>query len=150
MAVLASAGSVGSLPTLPASTGWVTLDRDGNSVACTATMDNLFGTGRIAPGTGILLAAAPHPLPLLSAAIAWNPNLRGFRAAVAGTGQEGAALATAAGLFNTIRAGTAMPVPVPEPGRADIIACSRYLPDNDGSCSWAVDPRNVGLAAGGN
>ncbi|MDT7953718.1 MAG: gamma-glutamyltransferase [Acetobacteraceae bacterium] len=150
LAVLASGGEGGSLPTLPASTGWLALDRDGNAVACTVTMDNLFGTGRIAPGTGLLLASAPNPAPLLSAALAWNPNLRGFRAAAVGTGQEGAPLATAVAMNNALHSANALPVPVPSPGRADAIACSRYLPDSNESCSWAVDPRTPGLAAGGN
>lgn len=150
MAVLASGGSGGGLPNLPASTGWLVLDRDGNSVACAATMDNLFGTGRVAPGTGVLLAAAPRPMPLLSVAMAWNPSLRGFRAAVTGTGQEGAALAAAAGMYNALHSDTAMPRSVPEPGRANVISCARYLPDSSGTCTWAVDPRSSGLAAGGN
>ncbi len=150
MTVLASGGTGGTLPTLPASTGWLTLDRDGNAVACTVTMDNLFGTGRIAPGTGLLLATVPNPAPLLSAALAWNPNLRGFRAAVVGTGQEGAPLATAVAINNALRSASALPVPVPAPGRADAIACARYLPDSNESCTWAVDPRTPGLAAGGN
>ena len=149
MAALARPGG-GSLPNLPASTGWITLDRVGNSVACVATMDNLFGTGRIAPGTGMLLAAAPRPLPLLAAALAWNPNLRGFRAAVTGTGQDGAALAAGFAMSNALRSATALPAPAPEPGRANAIACARYLPDSPGACSWAVDPRTPGLAAAGN
>ncbi len=150
-AVLASGGAGGTLSSLPASTGWLVLDRDGNSVACVATMDNLFGTGRIAPGTGILLAAAPRPdtAPLLAAALAWNPNLHAFRAAVTGTGQDGAALAAAAAMFNALHSRTAMPTPVPEPGRANAIGCSRYLPDSDDTCTWAVDPRSAGLAASG-
>ena len=135
---------------LPASAGWLALDRMGNAVACTVTMDNLFGTGRIAPGTGLLLAAIPNPAPLLSAAIAWNPNLRGFRAAVVGTGQEGAAIAAAVAMRNALGSAAALPAPVPAPGRADAIACSRYLPDRNESCNWAVDPRTPGLAAGGN
>lgn len=149
-AVLASGGSGGGLPTLPASAGWLALDRDGNAVACTVTMDNLFGTGRIAPGTGLLLAAAPNPAPLLSAAIAWNANLHGFRAAVVGTGQDGAPLATAVAMTNALASTSAMPAPVPSPGRADAISCSRYLPDANEACTWAVDPRIPGLAAGGN
>lgn len=151
MAVLAAGGS-GSLPPLPASTGFAVMDRDGNSVACALTMNNLFGTGRVAPGLGMVLAAAPRPgaAPLLSAAIAWNANLRGVRAIVTGTGQEGAALAAGAGLANTLGSSTAMPAPVPDPGRANAIACSRYLPDNEGSCSWATDPRGSGLAASSN
>ena len=150
--VLASGATGGSLGPMAASTTVAVLDRDGNSVTCALTMDNLFGTGRIAPGTGILLAASPRTvgLPLLSAAIAWNANVRGFRAAAAGSGQEGAALAVATAMNNMLRSSAAMPVPVPEPGRANVIACSRYLPDSEGSCSWATDPRGFGLAASSN
>ena len=43
----------------PAATSFVVVDPDGSAVACALTMNNLFGTGRIAPGTGILLAALP-------------------------------------------------------------------------------------------
>lgn len=152
-AILASAASTGGqLPPLAASTGFTVLDRDGKAVTCVLTMDNLFGTGRIAPGTGILLGAAPNSagLPLLAAAIVWNENLRGFRAAVAASGQEGAALAAAVALDNTLKSNAPMPAPVPEPGRANVIACSRYLPDRESSCGWAADPRSTGLAASSN
>ena len=37
----------------------VTLDRRGQTVACGVTLNGLFGTGRIAAGTGVLLATAP-------------------------------------------------------------------------------------------
>jgi gamma-glutamyltranspeptidase/glutathione hydrolase len=151
-AILAAAPSGGSLPVLPASTAFTVLDRNGNAVTCALTMDNLFGTGRIAPGTGLLLAASPttYGMPLLSAGIVWNANVRGFRAEVGGSGQEGAALAVAVGLTNALNSNRAMPVAVPEPGRANAIACSRYLPDSDGSCNWATDPRGSGLAAASN
>ncbi len=43
----------------PAATSFVTVDQRGLTVSCAVTMNNLFGTGRIVPGTGILLAAAP-------------------------------------------------------------------------------------------
>ncbi|MEE8394121.1 MAG: gamma-glutamyltransferase [Rhodospirillales bacterium] len=46
-------------PENPAATSFVAVDQDGSAVACTVTMNNPFGTGRIARGTGILLAAAP-------------------------------------------------------------------------------------------
>lgn len=135
------------LPPLPASTAFATLDAQGGAVACALTMNNLFGTGRIAPGTGILLAAAPSsgPLPLLAAAIAWNNNIHAFRAEVAGSGQIGAAMAVATGMVNTLTSKTPMPVPVPEPGRAQVIACSRHLPGNAGSCAAATDPRGKGF-----
>ncbi len=50
-----------SRPENPAGTSFVAVDRNGNAVACALTLNNLFGTGRFAPGTGILLAAAPDP-----------------------------------------------------------------------------------------
>ena len=141
----------GVLPALPASTGFATLDRNGDAVACVETMDNLFGTGRIAPGTGVVLAASPKavPPPLLAAAIAWNASVQAFRAEVAGSGQEGAALAVADGMVNALRSRSPMPAPVPDPGRANAIACWRYLPDSEGSCGWKVDPRSSGLAEAG-
>jgi gamma-glutamyltranspeptidase/glutathione hydrolase len=142
----------GALPPLPASTTFATLDRDGNAVACAVTMGNLFGTGRVAPGLGFLLAASPRAIapPLLAAGIVWNRNLRAFRAAVGGSGQEGAALAAAVATANTLRTGRPMPAPVPEPGRANVIACARYLPGSQSSCAGAADPRGAGLAASSN
>jgi gamma-glutamyltranspeptidase / glutathione hydrolase len=142
----------GSTPPLPASTTFLTLDRSGNAVACALTMNNLFGTGRIVPGLGFLLAASPSasPPPLLAAAIAWNQNIHAFRAAVGGSGQEGAGLATAAAMLITLQGGQPLPVSVPEPGRANIIACSRYLPGSERSCRWTADPRGSGLAVGSN
>ncbi|MDE2199651.1 MAG: gamma-glutamyltransferase [Rhodospirillales bacterium] len=155
-AILAGNVAAAGLPALPASTSFAVLDRNGNAVACALTMDNLFGTGRIAPSTGMVLAASPSafPPPLLSAAIAYNPNVHAFRAAVASSGQEGAPLATAAGMMQALAggAGRSQPAPgaVPGPGRANIIACSQYRPGENGSCGWATDPRGAGLAAGSN
>jgi gamma-glutamyltranspeptidase/glutathione hydrolase len=140
-----------ALPPLPASTSFATLDKDGNAVVCALTMDNLFGTGRMFPGSGIVAAASPAtaPPPLLAAALAWNGNLHAFRAAVGGSGQAGAGMAVALAMYNTLRAEKPMPVAVPDPGRANVIACGRYLPSESGTCGWAVDPREPGLAVGG-
>jgi gamma-glutamyltranspeptidase / glutathione hydrolase len=142
---------VQSLPPLPASTSFVTLDKDGNSVACSVSMDNLFGTGRVLPGLGILLAASPSvvPSPLYAAAIAWNEHVHAFHAAVAGSGQEGASMAVAVGMLDALRTDRPMAIPVPEPGRANVIECYRYLPGENGTCAWATDPREPGLAVGG-
>jgi gamma-glutamyltranspeptidase/glutathione hydrolase len=176
-ALLAGPAQSAALPALPASTGLVTLDRDGRTVACSFTMNNLFGTGRVAPGTGMLLAASPSWMPpaLLVAGVGWNPNLHTFHAAVAASGQEGAPLAGADVLMQSLRAprplvfenqGIAVNSPIvdlaparkvnvdvtmrpaPEPGRADVIGCSGYLPGSEESCSWSADPRNAGLAVG--
>ena len=152
-AVLAAHDLPSPEPTLfPASTSFVTLDRYGDSVACALTMNNLFGTGRIMPGLGFLAAASPAavPPPLLSAGLVWNDNIKAFRAAAAGSGQAGAPLAVADALINTLRTDRPMSVPVPDPGRANIIACGQYLPGENGRCGWANDPRQYGLALGAN
>ncbi len=141
-------------PVLPASTSLVVVDRDGMAVSCAFTMNNLFGTGRVAPGTGILLAAAPgigqvQP-PLLSAAIAFNAPLRTFRAASAGSGQHAAPIAAAAPLAQALRNAPqdAAFAGVPNPGRGNLMACPRYLPGDPNSCYSLTDPRGMGLAIG--
>ena len=156
-----------SLPPLPASTAIVTLDQSGRAVACAFSMNNLFGTGRIAPGTGVLLAASPGWMPpaLLAAGLVWNPNLRAFHAAVAASGQEGAPLAAAGMLAQALRtrervvfgganaslvSRSAVLRPVPGPGRANLIGCPGYLPGEPGSCGWTTDWRGAGLAVGSN
>ncbi len=140
-----------ALPPLPASTSFVTLDKDGNAVACALSMDNLFGTGRVLPGLGILLAASPAavPPPLYAAAITWNDHVHAFRAAVGGSGQAGAPMAVAVGTLNALRTDRPMASEVPDPGRANVIECSRYMPSESASCAWATDPRDPGLAVGG-
>ncbi len=146
----------GSFPALPASTAVTVFDRQGGAVACVFTMNNLFGTGRMAPGTGMLLAAAPglgavQP-PLVSAAIGWNPNLRAFRMAVAGSGQQAAPMAVAgplaAQMLRGVSPGDAVVANSPEPGRAQLAACPRYLPGRPQECLTVSDPRGLGVALG--
>jgi gamma-glutamyltranspeptidase / glutathione hydrolase len=43
-----------------AATSFVVVDREGSAVSCAITADGLFGTGHVAPGTGIVLAAVPN------------------------------------------------------------------------------------------
>jgi gamma-glutamyltranspeptidase / glutathione hydrolase len=141
----------GRIPPLAAATSFVTLDSSGGAVACTLTMNNLFGTGRIAPGTGILLAAAPMQgqAPLLSAALIWNKPTNSFRAAIGGTGQEGAPLAV--GLtaeYALRRSGREFGTVVPDPGRANAVNCPARVPGDFKSCVWITDPRGEGLAIG--
>lgn len=135
--------------TLPASTGFAALDKNGGIVACATTLNNLFGTGRVVPGTGILLAASPRNVrtPALAAGIAYNTSSGNFRAAVTGTGEAGAAQAVAIGLANAIAKNpTAL---VPAPGRANIISCPGGMPGGEASCTATADPRGEGLAIGG-
>jgi gamma-glutamyltranspeptidase/glutathione hydrolase len=55
------------------SASFAAVDRDGGAVACTVTMNDVFGLGRVVPGTGVVLAAAPRggqggetPAPMLA------------------------------------------------------------------------------------
>jgi gamma-glutamyltranspeptidase/glutathione hydrolase len=132
----------------------ITLDREGNAVSCAFSMNNLFGTGRIVPGTGILLAAAPGigrveaaPLPV---AILARPDLRRFRAAASGSGGQVALAATALPLAAVQRrAGPADPfASVPAPGRGVVISCAGLVPTNGPACIGAADPRGGGVALG--
>ncbi len=152
LALLQAANASGALPALPASTSFTVVDSKGQAVACALTMDNLFGTGRIAPGTGIVLGASPaiKPLPLLTAAIAWSSGRDAFRAAVGASGQNGASLAGAVALGAALAGDLPPARPVPDPGRANIIGCTGYLPDNPQTCRASADPRGNGLAAGSN
>lgn len=73
-----------------AGTGVVVVDRSGMAVVCELGLNNMFGTGRVAPGTGMILAAAPsggtrNPLNLSPMVVA-NPHTFNFRYAAAGGG----------------------------------------------------------------
>ena len=46
-------------PENPWAASLVIVDKDSNAVACNFTLNELFGSGRVVPGTGIILAAAP-------------------------------------------------------------------------------------------
>jgi gamma-glutamyltranspeptidase / glutathione hydrolase len=140
-----------AVPLYPASTTFATLDPDGDAVVCALTMNNLFGTGRMVPGLGFLAAASPTAVtpPLLAAGLASSQFTSAFHAEAGGSGQAGAALAVAVALSGSLHSGQPMPYPVPDPGRANVISCSRYLPGSDSSCAAAADPRESGLAAGG-
>jgi gamma-glutamyltranspeptidase/glutathione hydrolase len=131
---------------LPASAGFAALDRNGGAVACATSMNNLFGTGRIAPGTGILLAASPRavPTPDLAAGIATAGDK--FRAAVTGTGQEEAAQAAVNAMDAALNN---RPAAIPDPGRANVITCPGNVPGGEATCTATADPKGNGFAIGG-
>ncbi len=151
LALLQHPPSSGTLPALPASTSFVVIDRRGDAVACAITMENLFGTGRVTPGMGIVLGASPavKPSALLTAAVVWNSAHDAFRAAAAASGQNAAAVAGAIGVGQAIVGDLPPHVPVPEPGRVDAIGCPQYVPGGEQSCRFYSDTRNAGLSAGG-
>jgi len=150
MAILAARATTGSLPALPASTSFAAVDREGNAVVCAVSMGNLFGTGRMLPDTGMLLAASParFPPPLYAAGMITNRRTSGLIGLAGGSGQEGAALAVAAALSRAASGAAIEPAGAPEPGRTNVISCGGASgPKN---CAWSTDPRGYGLAAGAN
>ncbi len=60
----------------PVATGFVVMDVTGSTVACSVTTYGLFGSGRVIPGTGIVLAGVPGPNgpPALTTMMTVNPN----------------------------------------------------------------------------
>lgn len=92
----------------PSGTGFVVVDLVGLTVACTLTNYNLFGTGRVAPGTGIVLAAAPgrdgHNALSLGPVLAYDGETFSFRFAAAGAGGAAALTATTAIAASTVMA----------------------------------------------
>ena len=156
LAAAAQARGIGSLPSLPASTTFAAIDPAGNAVVCAVSMGNLFGTGRVAPGTGMLLAASPAwmPPPLYAAGMITYRRTSSARVVVGGSGQEGAALAVAKAMADSLTdqgsAARINPAAVPDPGRANIIACNAPPSRSPESCGWSTDPRGFGLATGSN
>lgn len=89
------AGHIGT----PVSTGLIAVDLLGGAVACNFTAYEPFGTGAVAPGTGVLIAPAPGPdqrNPLsLGPMLVVNPFIRSFKfAAVGGDGPAAPAALT--------------------------------------------------------
>ena len=148
-------------PALGATTGFAVIDRDGQAVACAMTMNNLFGTGRMAPTFGTILAAAPGvgavPPALPSLLMVTNANVRAFRLAAVASGGEAAPVALGAAAARALAgetASAALAAPRSFRGaedttsRVNLVSCARYLPGSNASCSWAADPRGNGLALG--
>ncbi|MFT9016326.1 MAG: gamma-glutamyltransferase [Acetobacter sp.] len=129
----------GTLVPLPASTSFVVTDRLGGTVSCALSMNNLFGTGRIAGSTGIVLAASPTrlPQPLLAAGIAHQGGQ--FRGAAAASGQNVAADTAAIALHAAV-AGV-RPQVTQGLGRANLVSCPQGLP-GAGACFGWTDPRD--------
>ena len=93
----------------PAASSFVAVDKEGGAVACNFSMNNLFGTGRIATDTGILLAARPGdrgrgPMSL-GPMMMINTNTQNFYYASAATGGSAAATAQVAVSLRTLVGG---------------------------------------------
>lgn len=90
----------------PATTSFMAADADGNAVACAVTMNSSFGTGRMVPGTGVMLAAAPGtdgrgPIGLAPMLLI-NENSKEFRMAASANGGAVAPSVLASSILNVV------------------------------------------------
>jgi gamma-glutamyltranspeptidase/glutathione hydrolase len=110
----------------PAAASMVAVDRTGSAAACAVTLNSLFGTGRIAPGTGIVLASVPgqggRGASALGPMLVVNQNIPKFRFAAAASGGAAAPVAMVGVAAETLLEG----VPL-----QDAIAAKRVLGGGD-------------------
>jgi len=125
------------VPENPAGAGFVVVDLVGQAVACTLTNYGFYGTGRVAPGTGILLAAAPgrgdRNALSLGPVIVYSNGLRSLRLAVAGSGGAATLTATITVLASSILDGSvlerALRLPrVHHGGLPDVVLAEKTVP----------------------
>lgn len=89
------AGSAEPPQEAAAGSGFVVADRFGNAVACSFTLNGLFGSGQVAEGTGLILAGPPTPrrdsFISPTAVVVGNPPNGDLRFAAAASGGVAAA-----------------------------------------------------------
>lgn len=142
-----------------ADTSFVVVDRDGSMVSCDLTMNRFFGTGRMARGTGIVLAA-PEPagrLGGLAPMLAVNPAVpKPYFAGSASGGSAGTRglIASALGVFSLgqpLNVAIAAPRP-DQTGLVNGIYCPRGVnplgvnEQSEAFCQLVADRRGFGLA----
>lgn len=122
----------------PAGTGFVVVDLVGLAVACNLTNYNLYGTGRVAPGTGVVLAAAPgrgdRNALSLGPVISYEAEFQSFRYAIAGSGGAAAMTSTTAILATSMLQGVTLEKAIAAPrvhhgGAPDIAVLEATVPE---------------------
>lgn len=106
-----------STDAIPAA-GFVTMDSMGNAVACNVTTYGLFGNGRMAPGTGVMLAAVPglsSGPPAVGPVLVVNTHSKEVHFGGAATGGVTAPTALVQTLLSTMRDGTQLEAAVAAP-----------------------------------
>lgn len=159
-ATLARAGAETSLPPVFGSAGFVVATARGDAAACAVTMNGPFGTGRLVPGTGVVMARAPD-VPgfglagaFLSPVLVTNEfNGTFFLAASGGGGPAASAsvLHLAEGVAGKSQALEAAQVGMVSDARSlvNAVACPQGAPREDAICSFSADPNGAGLGVVG-
>lgn len=141
------------------STSFVAVDAAGGAVACGVTMNGAFGSGHVAPSSGIVLAATPDTamtghagaflVPLMIVRAKSKDGLFGAGAG-AGSPGGGAAIASAAAAGLTGDAGAAEQALASSPASAqspaNLVICPLGLPR--GTCTADVGPESAGVGFG--
>lgn len=135
--------------------GLVAIDSRENAVACAFTMGGLFGTGRAAPGTGVLTAAgvdrAGFGAPgLVANTIVGRALFGGVGTASGSDGPAAGPAALLAGavpaLLDNRPAAEILAARGAAPGRVDLVTCQVSLENGLKDCQTAADPRAHGFA----
>jgi len=125
------------VPENPAGTSFVIVDLVGLAVACNLTNYNLFGTGRVAPGTGIVLAAAPgrgdRNALSMGPVMVYEAEGNGFRFAIASSGGAAATTATTGVLATSLQQGVTLDQAIAAPrvhhsGSPDVAVLEESVP----------------------
>jgi gamma-glutamyltranspeptidase/glutathione hydrolase len=158
--------SEGELPAgagpAPAGAALAVVDPFEQGVACTLSLGGLFGSGRMAPETGLFLARSTGGAGLGGPVMVVNPHLNTTLFAGGGAlGLDGAAGpgAGAAALLSVLRtsvigrklADEAVSAPrsgAGEAARVEAVACLYNRSEGTKACNAASDPRGSGLAFG--
>ena len=121
-------------------TTFLAVDRNANAVLCAVGMGAPLGSGRLAKGTGIVLADPSTPPAPFSGALVINTYTKElfFAGVAAGSGtaaQKLLALAQTSGLDTSSPPGTSI----------HALTCPSGLTPDDGKCQLAVSPNTHGL-----
>ncbi len=146
---------------VPGGASAVAVSADNMAAACAFSLGGLFGSGRVAGGTGVLLAAAPPTGQPVHGGLALVVNEPLTTALLAAAGADSVAALTVP-LLERLAAGrspgeavaaprTPSDRPGPEApaaaGRGVLIGCD-WDRGREKTCRGAADPRGFGLAAG--
>ncbi len=130
--------------------GFIAVDSNGNAVACSLSMGQLFGARVIVPGTGVLLGAMTADAAAASPVLIGSPNNGELLFVGAGGGSASAAGAAGAIARATVQSKASVAQALAalggRGGHVNAIACPGGLRGNVVSCSGGTDPSGFGLA----
>jgi gamma-glutamyltranspeptidase/glutathione hydrolase len=130
--------------------GLAAVDEKGDATACSLSMGRLFGTGLMAPGTGMLLGAPTADSTAVSPVVIGNPNNGEFRFAGAGGGLPTASYVTGAIARAAVEGGrpvlSALAGNAGRGGYVNALACPDGIRSGGATCQAAADPAGLGVA----